>query len=143
LDHFIGNAITSIIHKSALNEYGGFDETIGSLEDSDLWLRYCFLHNCRLFLVPKILAKYRVHENQLTKTKILHNIETGSKIRIRVLDKLVPSTRKRYEVALKNYKKTKPLNERTRRVLRNVIVKYLPSSISKKILNIYLENKNP
>ena len=142
LDHFVGNAITSLIHKSALDEYGLFDKNIGLLEDSELWLRYSLLHNCRLYLIPKILAQYRVHESQLTKTKILKSIETGAKLRKIVLEKLKPELREKYLVSLKKFKKSKPFSVRSRRVLRNVMVKYLPSSLSTKVLKIYLESKN-
>lgn len=142
LDHFVGNAITSLIHKSTLDEYGLFDENIGLLEDSELWLRYCILHNCRLYLMPEILAQYRVHESQLTKTKILKSIETGAKLRKMLLEKLEPELREKYVISLKKFKKSKTFSVRSRRVLRNVMIKYLPSSLSTKVLKIYLESKN-
>ena len=65
LDHFIGNGTTSLIHKSLFEKYGYFDDKIGFMEDFELWLRLCLQFNCRIHLVSKILAKYRVHEQQL------------------------------------------------------------------------------
>lgn len=45
-------------------------ETVGFQEDYEFLLRCCILHGCSLHLIPKNIAKYRVHENQLTKKKI-------------------------------------------------------------------------
>ena len=69
LDHYIGNATTSLIHKSAFERFGMFDESVDFSEDYELWLRFYILHECRLHLVLKILAKYRVHQTQLTSKK--------------------------------------------------------------------------
>ena len=141
LDHFVGNGITSLIHKSALDEYGIFDEKIGFQEDYGLWLRFCLLHGCRLQLVPKILAKYRVHENQLTQTMIGKSLEKAEKIRRCALDKLDPPEREKYEIALKQYKKNKPIVTKSRRFLRKSMSKVLPKQVSDKILKIYRGRK--
>jgi len=141
LDHYIGNGTTSLIHKKALDEYGLFDENIGGFEDYELWLRFCLLHNCRLHLIPKILAKYRVHETQLT--KILHDdsIKNAEKIRKKILDSLDFSQKEKYEIALKQVKKKMPLGVRIKLVLKNTMFKVLPNSTAKKILIKYRELK--
>ncbi|MDE1816943.1 MAG: glycosyltransferase, partial [Thaumarchaeota archaeon] len=77
LDHYIGNGTTSLIHKSALDRYGLFDETIGFQEDYELWMRYCIQYNCRLYVISKILAKYRFHQNQLTSKKIGESLKNA------------------------------------------------------------------
>ncbi|MDE2588041.1 MAG: glycosyltransferase, partial [Patescibacteria group bacterium] len=107
LDHYFGNGTTSLIHRSAIEKYGLFDETIGYKEDYELWLRYCVLHNCRLYLIPKILAKYRVHQKQLTKEKATISLSQTNRIRKFILDKIEPEKRKKYESAIKEYQKTK------------------------------------
>ena len=141
LDHYIGNGTTSLIHKNALDEYGLFDENIGGFEDYELWLRFCLSHNCRLHLIPKILAKYRVHETQLT--KILHDdsIKNAAKIRKKILDSLDFSQKEKYEIALKQVKKKMPLGVRIKLVLKNTMFKVLPNSTAKKILIKYRELK--
>jgi len=141
LDHYIGNGTTSLIHKKALDEYGLFDENIGGFEDYELWLRFCLLHNCRLHLIPKILAKYRVHETQLT--KILHDdsIKNAEKIRKKILDSLDFSQKEKYEIALKQVKKKMPLAVRIKLVLKNTMFKILPNLTAKKILIKYRELK--
>ncbi len=141
LDHFVGNGITSLIHKLALDDYGVFDEKIGFQEDYELWLRFCLLHGCKLQLVPKILAKYRVHEKQLTQTMIGKSLEKADKVRKFVLKKLDPLEREKYEIALKHYKKNKPITVKGRRFLRKSMEKVLPKATSDKILRIYLSRK--
>lgn len=141
LDHFIGNGTTSLIHKSIIDEFGMFSETIGYKEDYELWLRYNVLHNCGLHLVPKNLAKYRVHKKQLTKENVAISLSQTNTIRKYILDKLAPEERKKYEKALKEYQKTKPLTSRSRHILRDIMLKVLPKSVSGPILKSYMNMK--
>ncbi len=141
LDHYFGNGTTSLIHRSAIQEFGSFNETIGYKEDYELWLRYCVLHNCRLHLIPKTLAKYRVHQKQLTKEKVAISLSQTNKIREFILGKIDPEERKKYEVALKEYQKTKPLATRSRHMLRDTMFKILPRSVSSSILKSYMNMK--
>lgn len=141
LDHFIGNGTTSLIHKSIIDEFGMFNETIGYKEDYELWLRYKVFHNCGLHLVPKNLAKYRVHEKQLTKENVTISLSQSNTIRKYILDKLAPEERKKYEKALIEYKKTKPLTSRGRHTFRDIMLKILPKSVSGFILKSYMNMK--
>ena len=143
LDSYIGNGTTSLIHKTALDEYGLFDETIGYEEDYELWLRFCLLHNFRLHLIPKILAKIRVHEGQLSARITKKELkEKANNIRKYVLDMLDPVERQKYEIALRQYKKMKkPLLVKCRHALRDVMFKVLPQPVSKKIVDSYLSHK--
>lgn len=141
LDHYFGNGTTSLIHRSALERYGLFNEAIGYKEDYELWLRYCVLHNCRLHLISKTLAKYRVHEKQLTKEKIAISLSQTNKIREFILEKIDPREQKKYEIAIKEYQKTKPLATRSRHMLRDVMFKVLPKSIFGTILKSYMNTK--
>jgi len=141
LDHYFGNGTTSLIHRSAIQKYGMFNETIGYKEDYEFWLRYCLLHNCRLFLIPKTLAKYRLHQNQLTKEKVAVSLSQTNKIRKYILDKLPAEDKKKYEKALKDYQKTKPLTTRSRHVVRDMMIKILPKSVFGSILKSYMNMK--
>ena len=141
LDHYIGNGTTSLIHKSALDEYGYFDESVGFAEDYELWLRFCLLHNCRLHLVPKILAKYRVHKAQLSSAKMDKALENTNKIRKYILNQLDKTELEKYNIALKKFRKAKSLTVRTRHNIRNMMFKILPKSTSEKILQEYLKRK--
>lgn len=141
LDHYFGNGTTSLIHRSAIEKYGPFDETIGYKEDYELWLRYCILHNCRLHLIPKTLAKYRVHQKQLTKEKVAISLSQTNKIRKFILDKIEPDERKKYELAIREYQKTKPLSTRSRHMLRDIMFRILPRSVSNSILKSYINRK--
>jgi len=136
LDHFIGNGTTSLIHKMALDEYGYFDEKIGYQEDHELWLRFCLQFNCRLYLVPKSLAKYRVHEKQLTLTKVEKNLKNKKKIRKLVLRRLSQEERHKYEIALMQYEKSS-IKVQFRNFMRNMLFETLPWSVSKHMINAY------
>lgn len=141
LDHYFGNGTTSLIHRSAIQKYGAFNETIGYKEDYEFWLRYCVLHKCRLHLIPKILAKYRVHQKQLTKEKVAVSLSQTNKIRKFILDKLPPDELTKYEKAIKEYQKTKPLASRSRHMIRDAMFKILPKSVSGSILKSYMSMK--
>lgn len=141
LDHYIGNGTTSLIHKSAFDRYGLFDETIGFQEDYELWMRYCLQYNCRLYLIPKILAKYRVHQNQLTNKKVGASLKNADMVRQIVLKKLDHKLQEKYLNALKQYKKKTPITIRGRRTIRDAMFKVLPYSVSTKLVKFYLERK--
>jgi glycosyltransferase involved in cell wall biosynthesis len=141
LDHHIGNATTSLIHKSAFERFGMFDENVGFAEDYELWLRFCILHKCRLHLVPKILAKYRIHETQLTAKKMDKALENANEIRKHILNQLDKEELEKYNVALKKFRNTKSFSVRVRHDIRNIMFKILPKSTSDKILQEYLKRK--
>jgi glycosyltransferase involved in cell wall biosynthesis len=141
LDHFVGNGTTSLIHKSIIDEFGMFNETIGYKEDYELWLRYNMFHNCGLHLVPKNLAKYRVHQKQLTKEKMSISLSQTNNIRKFILTKLPLEERKKYKKAIKKYQKTKSLTSRSRHILRDIMLKILPKSVSGSILKSYMSVK--
>ena len=139
LDHFIGALSTSIIPKSALEDYGMFNENFPYASDWELWLRYCLLHNVRIHIIPKFLIKYRVHEGQVSaRITKKEKKEERNNIRMYIFDMLDPVERQKYEIALRQYKKMKkPLLVKCRHALRDVMFKVLPQSVSKKIVVVY------
>ena len=139
LDHYVGAVGTSLIHKSAFDKYGLFDETIGYAEDYELWLRYCVLHHCRLHFIPKTLYKYRIHETQLTQAKIGESLVKAEKIRQMILEKLKPNEQKKYKIALKEIKNKKPLPVKIRHALRDSMFRVLPKSTTDNILKLYFQ----
>ena len=136
LDHICGCEGTVLIHKSALDEYGLLNEKI-SFEDYELRLKHCILHNFRMHLVPKILFKYRIHRGQITKTRVKKSLELQDQIRKSILDKLDLSERHRYEKALKQYKKSKPITEKCKYFVRYKLFRLLPTFFSINLINTY------
>jgi len=134
LDHMIGNPAASIIHKSTFEEYGTYDESRKIPEDYELWLRLCLLHNCRLHLVPKTVAKYRIHSSQITISTRKERLKNITQMKNFALEKLNPKDRLLYEKALLRYKKTKPLILRFGFFIRNNIIFNLPIPISNRIM---------
>ncbi len=140
LDHHIGLPSTSLIHSSTLKKYGMFNEKI-NFEDYELWLRYCILHNCRIQLVPKKIAKYRIHQGNITKAKVKKSLEHTNQIRNTVLAKLDHKQRTKYKNALKIYNKNKSLTEKGKYFVRYHLFKVLPTSISNRLIDAYWHNR--
>jgi len=134
LDHMIGNTDTSLVHRSTFEEYGTHDESLETNEDYELWLRYCLVHNCRLHLVPKTIAKYRIHFSQITITTRKERIKRIQQFKNSTLEKLNPKDRLLYEKSLLRYKKTKPFIVKFGFFVRNNIIFNLPLPISNRIM---------
>jgi len=134
LDHMIAGPACSLIHRSTFEEYDMYDESLETGEDYELWLRYCLLHNCRLHLVPKTIAKYRFHSSQITITTKKERIKRVHQIQNSTLEKLNPKDRLLYEKALLRYKKTKSFNLKFAFFVRDNIIFNLPVPISNRIM---------
>jgi len=141
LDHYIGNEDTLLIHKSTIDEYGFYKEKI-PFEDYELRLRYCLLNGCRLHHIKKIISKYRMRFDQNRKQKAKKFLKESDKIKKSILSKLSDAERQKYEQALKQYQKDKPLEEKLKLFFSFKILPYFPNSISKKIATSYWSIKN-
>ncbi len=141
LDHYFGNGTTSLAHKSLFEKFGPFNEEIGFQEDYEFWLRCCILYDCKLHLVPQKLARYRIHEGQLTKKKINESLEHADLIRNLILNKLHVEKKNLYLDALKKYKKQKPMSVRIRRQIRDIMIRVLPKNMSSSIIQSYVNRK--
>jgi len=141
LDHFLAWPCTSLIHRSTIDAYGMYDESTKTEDDYELWLRYCLLHSCRLYLVPKKMVKYRIHSNQVTSRSIKKMEEETHKIIKYTLEKLNPKDRLLYEKLLLRYKKNRPLMRKLWFFIRNNIILILPSPICNRIMLFIRFNK--
>lgn len=56
----------ALIRRAALDELGGFDESLPACEDYDLWLRLCARHPVLLVDEP-LVVKYGGHDDQLSR----------------------------------------------------------------------------
>lgn len=140
LDRFVGNATTCFIHKSMFDRFGLFNEEIGFQEDYEFYLRVCFLHNCRIFLIPKITSKYRIHENQTQKklAKQQKNeyigLQNTKKIQEMILNQLDRSIKKKYLERLELLRKRRNSKKaKTLRKIRDSIFNLFPEPTSKKL----------
>lgn len=97
------NGITLLIPKRAFDECGNFDEKLRCAQDYELWYRmmkagYNFIH------IPKILAKSRVHDKQVTHTN--PKVETeGNKFWTDMTDDIPYESKVRLEGSEYNYYK--------------------------------------
>jgi len=108
LHHFFGNSNASIIHRSALARFGGFEENFNNLPDYELWLRYCLLHGVRILCVPKFLLHYRIHRDSVSsKTSKKKWDQENDIVRKHILSQLDKTKQTSYLKALKEYKKSK------------------------------------
>lgn len=55
---------TVLLRKSAINECGGFDTSLRSIEDYDMWLRIA--HKFQIIYVTKSLVKIRQHDSNMS-----------------------------------------------------------------------------
>jgi glycosyltransferase involved in cell wall biosynthesis len=58
-------AMTVVIRRQCMEEVGGFDETLRTCEDWDLWIRVFALW--KVGFIDQPLVKYRIHGNNLSK----------------------------------------------------------------------------
>lgn len=142
LDNIIGTADTSLIHKSAFDRYGYFDETINYHEDYELRLRYCLVYNCRMHFIPKRLAKYRIHQTSKTWTRLRNSVAQNKMIRKSILEKIGSDERHKYESSLVKYQKSKPIISRISTYARYNIMPYLPRSLYVRVTKLYLSMKS-
>ena len=96
LRRFYGNGITSMFHRAVFERCGPFDEAVGYSEDYEFWLRCCMLHRCRLWLVPRNIARYRIHGSNLTSVHAGESKDKDDRIRSAILSQLPPGMRSRY-----------------------------------------------
>ena len=94
--YFYGNGTTSMFHRPVFERCGPFDESIGLAKVCEFRLRCCLLHGCRLHLVPRNIARYRMHESQLTRTRAGESGPKDDRIRSAILGRVPPDPRARY-----------------------------------------------
>ena len=85
-----------MFHRSVFERCGPFDESIGFAEDYEFWLRCCLLHGYRLYLVLRNIARYRMHESQLSSTHAGETDDNNGRIWSMVLARLPEAERGRY-----------------------------------------------
>ncbi len=95
------NGITLLIPKIAFEECGDFDESLRCAQDYDLWYKmmkkgYSFIH------IPKVLAKSRYHNKQVSNTN--PRVETeGNSFWIKMIDDIPLKTKIKLEGSEYNY----------------------------------------
>lgn len=142
LNHPFGNATTSLIHKSVFTKCGLFNEKVGYYEDYEFWLRCVLLFNYKLFLIPKKIAKYRIHSHSISSTKLVYRFEKKREIKDLILNQLTKEKRENYLHALKDYIKMQSLGIRMRSYFRDFLFNYLPKDVFYTILKLYMRIKS-
>jgi len=146
LDHHFGNPNASIIYRSALAKFGGFDENFNNLPDYELWLRYCLLNGVRILSIPKFLLKYRIHQDSITsKTSKKKWAQENDIVRKHILSQLDTTKQASYLKALKEYKKSnsspnvKKMKDSLslKKYANNIILKYFSEKNSIQLVKLY------
>ncbi len=65
LKNYLGNGSTSVVRRSVLEQFGGFDEHLKRMVDHELWIRLSHAGH-QFQRVQGVLTEYRIHENSLT-----------------------------------------------------------------------------
>lgn len=61
----IFHGCSCLVHKKVFEDIGYFDEKLRLINDCDLWMRI-YISGYKIFLLPEILVKGRVHSNQIS-----------------------------------------------------------------------------
>ncbi len=64
-----------MLRREWLERVGGFDETMHTCEDWDLWLRMV-VSGCQLACVENVVLEYRIHSGQVTKNSAMMRIDS-------------------------------------------------------------------
>jgi glycosyltransferase involved in cell wall biosynthesis len=62
----VGNGSTPVVHKDVFRLAGLFDETLGSCEDFEMWVRSAARTSWKLRLLPEVLTGYRIRPGSMT-----------------------------------------------------------------------------
>jgi len=142
LDHMSGVPVTRFYHKSIFEKFSFFNENIRLAEDYEFTLRLCLVYGCRLHLIPEITSKYRRHPKQATQIKLKIWQDGINKFRNEILDQLDTDLRNKYLDSLKKFQTSKYSTTTKLLVLgRDLILKFLPTSIGNKITEKITSNK--
>ena len=126
LDHFYGNAITSMFHRSTFSRCGPFDEHLGFNEDYEFWLRCCLVHGYTMHYVDSVVASSRVHGAQLSTAHAgAGALAKEEQLKAHVLNMLPSKQRRRYLSALARYRHGPPHVRACRRA-RDAALRMLP-----------------
>jgi hypothetical protein len=68
---------------------GGYDEATGPSEDKDLW-RKLALERYEARIVPEVLVLYRLHDQQLSQTRVAYQRQVDAESQDRFLSQLAP-----------------------------------------------------
>ncbi len=146
LDHFFGNSNASIIYRSALTKFGGFDGNFNNLPDYELWLRYCLLNGVRILSIPKFLLKYRIHQDSISSnTSQKKWAQENDRVRKHILSQLDTTKQASYLKALKEYQKSNsPSNVEKmkdffnlKKYVNNIILKFFSEKNSIQLVKLY------
>jgi glycosyltransferase involved in cell wall biosynthesis len=143
---YYGNATTCMIHKSVFGKVGMFDEKIKNGDDYDFWLRAMFggwefeSQRIELWLIPKTLASYRRHDNQLTNRRGSELFKTIKEIRRKNLELLPVELQKFVTLNAKLMSKL-PIKTKMRHKCRDIIFSIMPNKFNNKLLSIYQQRK--
>lgn len=75
-----------MIRESILKEMNGYDPEYNGLEDYELWYRISQKYN--IAVLPNVLLRYRLHENQVTRNPSAEHIQRMRKLKERQVSEL-------------------------------------------------------
>lgn len=108
--------------------------------DYDFFLRAGILYNTKFFLISKNLVNYRISKNQLSHKKITKTLSDLSQVRKEILSQLAKPEQTKYQIALENYAKTKPITKKVMEIGLKVSSSTIPDWLTDRILVFYLNN---
>lgn len=108
--------------------------------DYDFFLRSGIFFGINFHLITQPLIQYRIHKEQHSHKNIKKTLKFLDTLRHELIFKLDKDTQIKYQKALQNYQKNKPINKQILRLGLQFLLKFLPSVLSDKLLIFYLKN---
>ena len=105
--------------------------------DYDFFLRAALFYDIKFHLINDHLINYRIHTSQLSHSNINSTLSYLDTLKDELLSQLDNENKQKYTQALIDYKKSKPLLEKSK-ALGLKFTTNMPSWISDKIFTIYL-----
>ncbi len=92
---YFGHICVSILHRSILEDVGGFDESLGRCEDKEFGMRLTVNHGYRFHHIPGIIYGYRQHDGQ-DQSSLRERYDTRRRMLERTVNRLSGPEQKRY-----------------------------------------------
>ncbi len=98
VNNFLETGSNPMVSRAAIDECGGFDQSLGAAEDWDLWLRLAM--RFRFAVVTQTLVLYRVHPGSMSSADVLRQERCSLEVIERAFQRSgAPQNRKRQSLA--------------------------------------------
>ena len=133
------NVNTTLIPASLFEENCLFEKLEDPVAiDYHFFLKAGIIFNAKYHLIEKPLLQYRIHSEQLSHKKISQTLSFLAKVQSQILSLVDDSTKEKYQNALLEYEKKKPLQRKTMELGLKIAKDAFPDWVTDWLLVFYL-----